>query len=143
MIEQTKVSERKDLREYQLQAYRKLFQKSKRSVNLVGTALEPCPVHHCDPEELLFFAELLCRRLKSLESTSVAGSIDKSNESNAHQETAIEILRKAKAAGLEDDQVSGSKLLSILEPRAEPSEIATESSDERDSKVNKTQVRCK
>ena len=143
VIKQSKGSERKDLREYQLQTYRKLFEKSERSEKLVATALELCRIHQGNPEELLYLVKSLCRRLKSLESTSVPESVDNSTESTALKETAIEILGKAKAAGLEDDQVSASKLLSILEPQAESSESAMESSDEGDSKIDKTQAPLK
>ncbi|MCP4887873.1 MAG: serine/threonine protein kinase [Planctomycetaceae bacterium] len=140
VIKQTNGSERAELREYQLQTYRYLFEKSGRSEDLVATALELCRIHQGDPDELLSLAKSLCRRLKSLERTSVAENMDSSSESTALKNTAIEILRKAKAAGLEDDHVKASKLLSILDPKAESSEIATEPSADSDSKADKAQV---
>ncbi|MGB0598230.1 MAG: hypothetical protein ACPGLY_16205 [Rubripirellula sp.] len=140
VILHTKRSERKELREYQLQTYRKRFEKSGRSEDLVATSLELCRIHQDDPDVLLALAKSLCRRLKRLASTGVAESTGSSSESSALKDTAIEILRKAKAAGLEDDQVKASTLSSILDPKAESSEVTTESSADSDKKVDKGQV---
>ncbi|MDG2223330.1 MAG: tetratricopeptide repeat protein [Rubripirellula sp.] len=135
IIKQAKGGERVELREYQLQTYCNLFEKSGRSEDLVATTRELSKIHQRDPDELLSLAKSLCRRIKKLESTDVAASPDSSGELTALKKAATEILRKAKAAGLDGDQISKSHLLRTLNPNVEPRKVGTESIPDGSSEV--------